>query len=305
VPNWRLSKDGRTIEQIPIHERVTLPDGDFGEVKVNQYRVLRPGRCDIYTEENKEVVKESFGTTLSVIPIVPYCASISDGNPFGGRLPLLDLAELNLKHYRLTSDKDQVIHKCNTPILNLEELNAGKGGPAGQRAPKDKVKTGPNTALWNVRASYVEPTGRAIESTKGDIKDLETAMDRLTLDFLTKGGAQKTATEIDRAATPLSANLAGMILAKESAAEMIFDFYNLYYGNDDLTINLRVDQGALGLGMDTQTTDRVFEMRQMGDLSRETFLELVQEMRVLPPGLSISQELSRLATETNTSSNQN
>ncbi|QLE47866.1 hypothetical protein FD724_06905 [Nostoc sp. C057] len=56
---------------------------------------------------------------------------------------------------------------------------------------------------------FAEPSGVAIAASKDDIKNLEAAMDRMTLDFLTSGEHQKDSHRSAFGLYQTSANLKG------------------------------------------------------------------------------------------------
>ena len=71
--------------------------------------------------------------------------------PYESRSPLYDIAELNLKHYQIQSDLDNILSVSAVPLL------AFYGFPASA----DEISAGPGEALslpQESRAEYISPS---------------------------------------------------------------------------------------------------------------------------------------------------
>jgi Domain of unknown function (DUF4055) len=305
IVNLQIDGAGQQIELVSIRELTWERHDRFGTKMVEKYRVLFPGGGELYRVveiKGKESLQleSSWESTASQITLVPYSIGIGSEGIFGVQPPLLDLALLNLKHYQKDSEKDELMHKCNIPILQINRAaglpKAGSTG-ANTRKEEPKVTIGPNTVLWNAEARYVEPTGAALSLTMQDLRELEAAMTQKTLDFLTLGDVSRTATEIVHSAAPLSASLAGMIVAKETAVKTIFDYWQIFGGGNSHTATIQIDEGAIRSTINSANIDRLMTLRQNKDISQKTFLKLIQEARVLPISLDIDQEIAMIAAE--------
>lgn len=309
--NWQVGYDhGQSIEIVSLHESSYEQVGRYGVGLVERYRVLYPGGGELYKvvkiDDTNEVLQleRTWSATASIVTLIPYSIAIGASSVFGeDKPPFLDLAELNLRHYQKVSEKDEVMHKCNIPLLEINRKGGTISGATGKNVKpgdpqKDQpsISIGPSTVLWNVDSRYVEPTGAALALTMQDIAELEAAMTQKTLDFLTLGDVAKTATEVVHTAAPLAASLGGMVVAKESVAARIFEYWQLYSGQQ-YEAAIVIDQGAMRAAINNSTVDRLMAIRASGDLSRSTFLHLIQEARILPLSLDIDQELALIDAE--------
>jgi hypothetical protein len=298
------SATGQKIELVSIRELTWKRNGRFGAELVERYRVLFPGGGELYKvvmvgKKETLQLETSWKSTTSQITLVPYSIGIGSEGIFGVQPPLLDLALLNLKHYQKNSEKDEIMHKCNIPILRLNRTAGLPKTTNASTAKKEepKIAIGPNTILWNVDAQYIEPSGTALSLTMKDLRELEAAMTQKTLDFLTLGDVSRTATEIVHSAAPLSASLAGMIVAKETAVRTIFDYWQIFAGGNGHTAAIQIDEGAIRSTINSANIDRLMALRQNQDISQKTFLKLIQEARVLPISLDIDQEITMINAE--------
>ena len=111
ILGWRSEvADGKQqLTMVRLIEKITVPDGLYGEKQVEQVRVLTPGAFEIHQKDDKgdfRLVDEG-RTSLSEIPF-----AVAYANRVGvleSRPPLADIAELNLKAYQVQSDLDNQI----------------------------------------------------------------------------------------------------------------------------------------------------------------------------------------------------
>lgn len=305
VINWKTNffQGSYLLEQVTIKEQIELPVGQFGTEFLTQYRVLRPGSYEIWQPREEKngngqsthrmVPVEMGETSLSLVPLVPYSLTGSD-DPFTGDPPLLDLAELNLKHYQKNSEKDEVMLKCNMPVLEVREIT-----PRQRKAgdPPPKIVIGPNTVLYNVEARYVEPTGAAIIQTQEDINKLELAMQQKTLAFQSGYYAAPTATEVARSSSTAQASLASMARAKESLVQTILNYWCRWNNLFDIEPYIVVDKKLIQTGIDNATTQLLVSLRRDGELSRKGLLSLLQEGKAIPHDFDIEEELENIKNE--------
>lgn len=315
VVNLRTVRENSQIDLVSIHEFTWEPIGRFGHEMVEWYRVLYPGGGELYrvvktgdlTGIRQEILQleSEWSTTMDTLTLIPYSIGISGDDFYGSKPPFLDLALLNLKHYQKSSEKDELMHKCNIPILTI---NRPSGLPkttttsnsipvSGAKVADDpEITIGPNTVLFNVQAQYVEPTGAALALTIQDLSNLEAAMSQKTLDFLTLGDVSRTATEVVHTAAPLSSSLSGMIVSKENAVRKIFDYWAMYVGGDH-DASIQIDEGSIRSTINSSNIDRLSALRSTGNLSQATYLTLLKEARVLPVTLDIAKERAAIAAE--------
>jgi Domain of unknown function (DUF4055) len=321
VVNLRVVKENSEIDMVSIHEFTWEPIGRFGHEMVEWYRVLYPGGGELYRVIKNEVptavkkeslqLESEWQTTMNLLTLIPYSIGISGDDFYGTKPPFLDLALLNLKHYQKSSEKDELMHKCNIPILTINRpaglpktTTTSRPTPtnSGTKTADDpEVTIGPNTVLFNVQATYVEPTGAALALTIQDLSNLEAAMSQKTLDFLTLGDVSRTATEVVHTAAPLSSSLSGMIVAKENAVRKIFDYWAMYVDGDH-DASIQIDEGSIRSTINSSNIDRLAGLRTTGNLSQTTYLTLLKEARVLPATLDIVQEQQLIAAELVTAS---
>ncbi|RZJ12208.1 MAG: DUF4055 domain-containing protein, partial [Rubrivivax sp.] len=175
--------------QLRFMECVEEPDGAYATRKVDQMRVLFPGKWETHRKNDKGewVLHDKGITTLAYIPFIPV---------YGQRLafmmsrpPLIELAHMNVKHWQSQSDQDTILHVARVPILT-----------ARQCGEKFELKVGASAAVdlgsnEHAELKYVEHTGAAIEAGKVSLDDLKDEMRQAGAELLVVAQVEKTATE--------------------------------------------------------------------------------------------------------------
>ena len=290
VLNWRI--DNNKITQVTVQEQIGIPEGRFGVKEKMQYRVFMPGAWELYEADDKGAIAlvDSGKTTLDFIPLVPYTLT-SDTEMFTGEPPLYDLAELNLKHYQKVSEKDEVMHRCNIPFLEVNEQS-----PLHSQGEPQPLQLSANTVLWNVSARFVEPSGSALNTTQTDIAKLELEINERTLSFLSGLNTPRTATEVSLQASSTQSNLINWARRKESNLQRIFEYWSAWVGaKKDEVGAIEVNDDILNQAMSDAKANFLLQLQQTGNIGTSTLLDLLREGGVLPEDLDIEDEAKELA----------
>lgn len=292
--NWRSSNiNGETVlSQITFEEKTTEPKGKFGQEEITRYRVFRLEagavnwelyRKTVSANGQEEIAIEDEGvTTLGRIPV-----TVVYGNRIGkltSSPPLLDLAYLNIAHWQEYSDYRNILHVAQVPIL------LRKGATADQQ----KVEVGVGSVVdvpEEGDLKWCEHTGKAIESGRTELQDLEQRMALMGLSMLAqKTDANVTATEIKSNNLQESSDLSTMARSLQDALEQALGFHAAYYGMDDGgSVKLGVAESDLVL--DAQMVTALVNAVNSKMLTVETFLNILQRGF---PGVELQDELDKL-----------
>jgi hypothetical protein len=101
--------------------------------------------------------------------------------------PLIDMADLNIKHWQSSSDQDSILHTARVPLLAISGLQ-----------DDDKIEIGPKAFLRlpvGGEAKYVEHTGAAIEAGRLSLNDLVDQMRAMGAELLVESQVSTTATQ--------------------------------------------------------------------------------------------------------------
>lgn len=261
------------LTHVRIFEQETVRDG-FDEVVVQRVRVLEPGKWELWRKDarNRWAVEDSGETSLDFIPLITFYADREDfmvAHP-----PLLDLAYLNIAHWQSSADQTNILTVARFPML------AG----SGVNDEEAQIKIGPKQLLTTMNPDgkyyYVEHSGKAIDSGRQHIKDLQEEMSILGIELLKKSGdATATAKAIDTAEN-LSMLQALAILfgdALEQAYDIAAKWMNLGKKAGSVTIN-----SDFGLSMNDAVDVPVLQFaRTAGEISHDQFISELQRRGIL------------------------
>lgn len=304
IINWRTKEvDGETVLDLVVLEELSVePSGKFGEKMVRRYRVLRPGSWELYrinvaaagtaaAAATAKLTREDGGTTgLDYIPVV---AAYGDRRGIlTSRPPLVDLAILNIKHFRMTSDLHNVMHVANVPILWAK----------GRNPEMPFVAVGPTTLVdlqgQDAGMGYAEHSAHAIPTTQQEVANIERRMAVAGLEMLAQKDStsgQKTATEHSNNFVQSTSELAAVTRSVADALEQMLGIMADYMdiGRDKGgSITLNVEYNRLVFSNEKLNTLRDYVESKI--LSTETILELLVRAGELPDDFNVKEELKRL-----------
>lgn len=205
IINWRTRTVGAKVllSLVVLRETYIIEDDGFAEVCGLQYRVLRLTSEGIYTVEIHRDVesaglapvefytpKDGKGQPLRVIPFSFMGAENND--PDVDRPPLLDLAELNVAHYRNSADYEESVFVVGQPTPVL----AGLTKQWVDEALKGRIRFGARGAIplpvgGSAELLQAEPNTLAFEA----MTHKEQQMIALGAKLIENTGTQQTATE--------------------------------------------------------------------------------------------------------------
>jgi ribosomal protein L12E/L44/L45/RPP1/RPP2 len=312
--NWRhaLVRGRRVLTQITFEEVEVEDKGDFGETVCTQYRVLRLTPAGVVGQVWRQVqrrdaqgnaianlydlvpgdeytLKTMRGTALTEIPLA-VCYGERTGL-FTSQPPLTDLALLNVKHFRMTSDLHNLMHICNVPILWARGRDTSqKFQPIGSTILID-LDANEHSAL-----GYAEVTAAGLENTQEEIDRIERRMAALGLEMLReKGGEAITATEYVGNQAQSTSALATSARSLQDCLEQSAKYLALFLGLDAPeggSFVLNISWNRLSLSADE--INALLLAKDKGVLDTETILELMQAAGRLPDGVDIKTILERL-----------
>lgn len=300
ILGWRTTKNSggaEVLAMLRIVEGVEEPDGEFGTTSIQQIRVLTPGAWATYRKstaqgaQKDEWLPYDHGTTtLDFVPLVTFYTKrtgFMTATP-----PLLDMADLNIKHFNSQSDQDSILHTARVPILAITGLNE-----------EDKIEIGAKTFLrlpLNAEAKYVEHTGAAIDAGRVSLQDLENQMRAMGAELLVEAQVASTATqnniEDDEAKCQLARMVQGLEDALDNALDIMHQMKKMEYkGSLDIFDDFSSDAVMVTAGPFMLAQ---IQLVNAGMVSRETAFGELQRFGILSPDAEWEVEQERIASAT-------
>lgn len=279
---WRLT-------QLRLLECVTEKDGEFGEVDVQQVRVLEPGKWAVYRKAKDKDQWDKFDEGVTTLSVIPFIACYGERTGFmTAKPPLQELAHLNVKHWQSQSDQDTILHVARVPILAL----------IGIDDDKFKLTVGASTAIKlpiNGDMKFVEHQGASIDAGKASLDDLKEEMRQAGAELLVLKPTT-TATQVH------SENAIGLCALQEitlglqdslnAALQLTADWIKQATAG---TVTLFNDFGAATL--DAATATLVKDMVAAGQLSKETGFKEQQRRGTISGELKWDEEQARIEAD--------
>lgn len=250
----------------------------------------KPGSAKKLTLLDRAVPRGRNGAPLDYIPF-RFTGAETDGGPSVAKPPLVDLANLNLSHYRNSADLEHGQHYGALPTP----------WAAGFALEGDALEIGSNTA-WisenpQARVGMLEFSGPGLGSIRESMANKERQMASIGARFLEETKAVGEAAETlklrqsgDRAmlnnvATAVSASWTWLLTK-------IFEFSNIQPPTD--VISLIVNTDFISAKADAQFLNVLTQMLQTGSISWQTYVEQLQEGEIIDHSISADEERERI-----------
>lgn len=286
ILGWRTELiDGvQKFTQLRLLEKVIEPEGAYGEVQVEQVRVLTPGAFEIHrkNEDGDFTVYDEGTTTLNEIPFaVGYANRV---NLMESRPPMEDIAELNLKYYQTQSDLYNQLHISAVPML------AFYGFP--QTA--EEVSAGPGEAIAfpsDGRAEYIESKGTSYDAQFKSLDKIESQINELGLAAVL--GQKLSAETAESKKIDRSQGDSTMQVVAQQTQDMINNclIFHAKYLADNNSGSCFVNRDFLASRLDPQEIGSLRELFQTGVITQETLLKQLHEGEVLGDEFDVEEEL--------------
>ena len=286
ILGWRteIQEGVRVLTQLRLLERVVEADGKYGEKLITQIRVLEQGSYQIHRKNNKGEYKLFDEGEMSIKDKIPFSVAYSNRvGQFESRSPLYDIAELNLKHYQIQSDLDNILHISSVPLL------AVFGYPNA-----DEITTGPNEALSlppESRLEYVAPSGDSYDSQFKRLEDIEHQINTLSLAAVLGQklvGETAEAKRIDR-----SQNDSTMMVLAQQMQDLIDNCLKFHseYLNEPNAGSSFVNRDFVTARLEPQEIQSLLQLFTAGTISQKTLLDQLSSGEILGDDFDVEEEM--------------
>lgn len=292
-------KDGKAyVSHFRYIATLEKPDGPWGTQRYQQIRAFfydESGSLVWQTWENKSDGDKNFTRTedgtlsIGVIPVAMFMPG-DKRTGMTAEPALMDLAELNKRHWQATSSQFNLMEYVRRPPWFGNKLGIVKEG--GER----EVIFGPNClCLAEQDGAFLQSVGidpGSVAAGRQELADLEDRMAMYGLQLLQPKTGAITATESLRDAEENNSTLKAWALQFQDFLENCMKYVALWWGESDgPSVKVNTDfANALDASF-------LLEMRRANEISRETFLGLVKGLGILPDDFDVTGEAEKMAQE--------
>ncbi len=274
---------------------------DVSGVYVTSQRFVELTTKDKQTLAVAETEEETV-RNASRIPFIPLRLGLFTSE-LTAVTPLLDLLDMNLQHFRVSSDRNWLMHLACVPVPVKKGSVVNPAGTTGEGARREAW--GANVML-NLPVDgdfkYVEPTGSAFEPTGKELQQLEQRMAALGLAFLardTRAAETAEAKRLDAAAQ--NATLAACADALDDCIEQAMAVHAEFckiavkgkggeLSGGEWSTSRDYEESALTPAM----IDTYAKMETAGQLTLPTLWKIMQKLGALPEDFDAKAEKESL-----------
>ena len=285
ILGWRteMIEGALQFTQLRLLEKVSEPDGLYGEKIVEQVRLLTPGNFEIH-RKNKTGKYTKIEEGTMPLDKIPFSVAYSNRvNLLESRPPMADIAELNLKAYQIQSDLDNQLHISAVPMLafygfpqNAEEVSAGPGEAIA--FPADG------------RAEYIEPDGKSYDAQFRRLDRLESQINELGLAAVL--GQKLSAETAEAKRIDRSQGDSTMMVVAQQMQDMIDNclvFHGQYINAE--AGSCFVNRDFLSQRLEPQEIQALLQLYTSGSITQETLLKQLHEGEVLGDEFDVEEEI--------------
>jgi hypothetical protein len=297
ILNWKVSRINNVMQPtlVVLQEAASIPEDEFTDKAVDQIRVLMLEN-GIYIQrvyQRSDSTKE-YALVLEITPLIrsqpfgfiPFFMFGPRTNDFTVQdPPILDLADLNLAHYRVTADYEHGCHFTGLPMLMLAGIEVKENEP---------IHLGSQTAVVTTNA---EAHGEFIEFQGQGLGALEKNLDRKEKQMATIGARmleqQKAGVESE-GAMEMRSNGESSVLAQianlvSQQLTKTLQFFALWAGYTE-TVTIKLNTDYLPAGLSAQQLSELVKSWQAGAISFETLFENLKRGEVIASTKTVEQE---------------
>ena len=309
IINWRtarINNVNKLVLLVLTEDLVTIEGDGFVEKYETVYRVLdlvddSKYRVRLFRvndkKENEQIGDDLYpmmnGKNIDFIPFI--FIGIDDTTPSVDEPPLIDLADVNIAHYRLDADHKHGLHFTGlpTPVIS------GYTPPEGS----SDLYIG-STAAWvfpdpNAKAEYLEFTGQGLAAIKEEKASLENQMAILGARLL---ASEKKATETAQTAQIHRAGESSVLSAIantiSSGLTWALNVFSKWGGsNEECSVTL--NQEFMPPELTSQELATWLQAWQQGapGFSDEGLFSLLQKRELIASGVTLEEEQERISSK--------
>ncbi len=277
-------------EQIKVMDLVTVYEGEDGNLLPDPVTLVQVSIWVYDPDKEDWAIQDQWYMDIDVIPLVTF---YSDRTGFmTGKSPLLDLVDLNIRHWQSMSDQIAILTVTRFPML------ACSGGDQEDDGSNHLV-VGPKEWLFasepQARFYYVEAKGASIKAGEEDLLRLEERMKSYGAEFMKKSPDRQTASARNLDSSEATSPLQDVVYRFNDALTQVF-WLMAHWENKTMV-------GKAFLPTDftspeASTLQALGEAWKEGGLSTEYYLKELQRRSILDENFDFEKNKRQVKAET-------
>jgi hypothetical protein len=213
-------------------------------------------------------------------------------------MPLRQVMELDLEHFRMRSDLNEKRHRISMPVPVREGVPQPPPG-----MPPERLVLGPNSVVdvpLGGGFHFAEPLATSLKDQMDGIAHVEAMIRQKTMSFAysSDGAAAKTATQVSLEAANVKNSITKMAARKESAMQRLMWIWCLFTGEQlSPEAGINMANSIYDRPLNPQERVQLIAEVDAGLVSRETAIEMLQRGGVNDITQSVDEELGRIRAD--------
>lgn len=305
ISNWRFEfiNNHRVLTQVRLLEKKIEIKTEFESEEIAVIRVLdlfqNKYRVRTFKEENGEqigwdVIPLMNGKPLNYIPF--YFIGPDGGEGELDEPVLIDLIDLNIKHFQVSADYEHGCHMTALPtpvIIGADTQMDASGNPI------EKAYYIGSTVAWllpvGADAKFLEFQGSGLAAIEKNLDRKEAQMAAIGARMLTaeKAGVEAADTVAMRHSGEHSI-LAAIAIAVSEGLTKALNTFAAWAGVPDADIKFEINRDFMPFPMTPQSVTALLSAVQSGNLSQEAFFDLMKRGDLHDAELTFEEEQARI-----------
>jgi len=316
IINWKQERIDNEIKLtlLVLTEDATLPGNEYEHKTETHYRVLdlsmmndlasgkplRTYRQRVFRINDKkedeqigfDIFPQMNSKHLDFIPFI--FIGIDDTTPCVEEPPLIDLADVNLTHYRANADYAHGLHFTGLPTAVVSGYTPENAG--------DKLYIG-SASAWvfpdpQAKASFLEFTGQGLQALEKAIDKLEQQMAILGARLLT---TEKKAVETAQTAQIHRAGevsiLASIAMTISIGLTEALQIFSEWAGVEDKKAGIELNRDFVPVGMTSQELTALMGAWMSGGISHEVLFQNLQQGEIIASDLTFEEMQAQIGAQ--------
>jgi hypothetical protein len=305
IINWKYGRvaNAAVLTQVRLFEVDSIEKNEFEIEEFNVIRVLDLFNGEYRVRKFKEENGEQIGWDIyplmngKRLNFIPFYFIGPDGSEKELTEPvLIDLVDMNIKHYQVSADYEHGCHFAGLPTPVISGVNPSydsQGQPI-----KENYYIG-SAAAWVLPtggdAKYLEFTGQGLEALAKNLERKEAQMAAIGARMLTpeKAGVEAAETLAMRHSGEHSILGAIAIAVSEGLTKALITFAE-WAGVNSANIKFEINRDFMPYAITPQALTSLISSVQAGLLSHEAFFDLLKRGDLIESDVSFEDEQARI-----------
>lgn len=294
------------LTQVKLAEEKSTPINEFQDEIIPIIRVLDITADGFYRvrefdAKNEEQIGDDVYPVIDnkKLTEIPFYFIGPDGTEGQYEDPvLIDLFDLNIKHYQASADYQHACHMTALPTPVVTGYEDRPDPVSGQLIPTS-FKIGSTTA-WvfpdaQAKAFFLEFTGQGIDALEKNVLGYERQMAAIGARMLApeKSGVEAFGTLVMRTSGENSI-LSAVAIAASSGLTKALEMFRLWAGVAGKPAKFEINRDFIPLNADPASLQAWLAVCQAGRMSAETFFDLQKRADLMPADLTFEEEQARI-----------